>query len=68
MQVRDARRDELVSVLTAAHAVWGRGRALKDFVAFHLDLADSSWGREHSRYLVGADAERSWRLTLGDGG
>ena len=55
MQVRDARRDEIVSVLTAAHAVWGRGDALEDFVAFNLALADSPWGREHSRYLVGAD-------------
>ena len=36
MQVRDASRDELVSVLTAAHAVWGRGRALEDFVAFEV--------------------------------
>jgi len=55
VQVRDANRDELESVLTAAHAVWGRGRALEDFVAFHLALADSPWGREHSRYLVRAD-------------
>ncbi len=55
MQVRDASRDEIVSLLTGAHAVWGRGGAVADFVAFHLALADSSWGREHSRYLVGAD-------------
>jgi len=53
--VKQVGHDEIESVLTAAHAVWGRGLGLDDFLAFHLALADSPRGRAHTHYLAGAD-------------
>jgi len=53
--VKDVSHDEIDGVLTAAHAVWGRGLGLDDFLAFHLSLARSPWGRAHARHLAGLD-------------
>ncbi len=53
--MREVGGDAIEDVLTPAHAVWGRGIGLEDFLAFHRALHDSPWGRAHSRYLAGVD-------------